>query len=110
MQSRASPIFSRSPTLHAQVQGKVPAITHVDGSARLQTVAASDVPLYHALILAFLALSGGTKLSARASNPMGNICLDPCICAQFRAPVPHPCYPCCPSLGYPCSLSQSQWS
>lgn len=36
----------------------VPAITHVDGSGRLQTVTRDTNPLYHALIEAFAALSG----------------------------------------------------
>ncbi len=34
-------------------RARVPAITHVDGTARVQTVAAADEPLYHALIAAF---------------------------------------------------------
>jgi carbamoyltransferase len=33
--------------------GKIPAIVHVDGTARLQTVDAADDPLFHALIFAF---------------------------------------------------------
>jgi carbamoyltransferase len=32
---------------------KIPAVVHVDGTARLQTVAADDDPLFHALIAAF---------------------------------------------------------
>ena len=36
----------------------LPAITHVDGSGRLQTVAASENPTYHALITAFETRTG----------------------------------------------------
>ena len=31
-------------------RGKLPAVTHVDGSARLQTVARDENPLYHRLL------------------------------------------------------------
>jgi carbamoyltransferase len=36
-----------------QMQSRIPAITHVDGSARLQTVAAQTNPLYHRLLTRF---------------------------------------------------------
>ena len=36
-----------------QGREKIPAVTHVDGSARLQTVVASANPRYHALIRTF---------------------------------------------------------
>lgn len=39
-------------------QAQVPAVAHVDGSGRLQTVSAADQPLYHRLISAFFALTG----------------------------------------------------
>lgn len=46
--------------LNAQVLKSelVPAITHIDGSARLQTVAREDNPRYHALISAFERFTG----------------------------------------------------
>ena len=37
---------------------KIPAVTHVDGSGRLQTVQARTSPRYHALISAFRELTG----------------------------------------------------
>jgi carbamoyltransferase len=40
------------------VRSDVPAITHVDYSARVQTVHAQTNPLYHALISQFYALTG----------------------------------------------------
>jgi carbamoyltransferase len=42
-------------------RARIPAVTHVDGSGRLQTVSASDNPRYHRLISAF---------AARTSVPM----------------------------------------
>ncbi|MEO5364940.1 MAG: carbamoyltransferase [Magnetococcus sp. WYHC-3] len=39
-------------------QAEIPAVTHVDGSGRLQTVEAHHAPLYHALIRRFGELTG----------------------------------------------------
>jgi carbamoyltransferase len=39
-------------------RAQVPAVTHVDGSGRLQTVTAATNPLYHQLIAAFAGLTG----------------------------------------------------
>jgi len=39
-------------------RGRIPAVTHVDGSGRLQTVYAHTNPRYHALIAAFERLTG----------------------------------------------------
>ncbi|HEY3445358.1 MAG TPA: carbamoyltransferase C-terminal domain-containing protein [Myxococcales bacterium] len=39
-------------------RAKIPAVTHVDGSARIQTVSKTDNPKYHALIAAFEKLTG----------------------------------------------------
>jgi carbamoyltransferase len=44
--------------IREEQRSKVPAITHVDGSGRLQTVAAETNPRYHALIEAFEAQTG----------------------------------------------------
>jgi carbamoyltransferase len=46
----------------------VPAITHVDGSGRLQTVSARTNPRYHALIRAFHALTGVPMLLNTSFN------------------------------------------
>ena len=56
--SLGSPYMQITATVRAEVRDRVPAITHVDGSARLQTVDAAESPLYHALIAAFCALVG----------------------------------------------------
>ncbi|MFI6318242.1 carbamoyltransferase [Nonomuraea sp. NPDC050556] len=46
----------------------VPAITHVDGSARVQTVSRADNPLYHDLISRFDALTGVPMLVNTSFN------------------------------------------
>ncbi|HEB01840.1 MAG TPA: hypothetical protein ENI12_01255, partial [Nitrospirae bacterium] len=40
------------------VRSEIPAVTHVDGTARLQTVHKETNPLYHEMITAFYELSG----------------------------------------------------
>eukprot|EP01035_Chromulina_nebulosa_P027308 gene27308-35887_t len=52
-----SPYMSLTATVRAEKQDIVPAICHIDGTARLQTVSQSDSPLYYALIRAFYKLS-----------------------------------------------------
>jgi carbamoyltransferase len=39
-------------------RGQIPAVTHVDGTGRLQTVDRTNMPLYYALIEAFHRLTG----------------------------------------------------
>lgn len=54
-----------------EYQPKLPAITHVDGSARLQTVRADTNPRYHRLITEFGKLSGIPVLLNTSFNIMG---------------------------------------
>jgi carbamoyltransferase len=44
--------------VRAEQRAKIPAVTHVDGSGRLQTVHRATNPLYHRLIESFRALTG----------------------------------------------------
>jgi carbamoyltransferase len=44
--------------IRAEKRGLIPAVTHVDGSGRLQSVSRRTNPLYHALITAFRARTG----------------------------------------------------
>ena len=44
--------------MRAECRAQIPAVTHVDGTARLQSVAASENPLYHRLISRFAARTG----------------------------------------------------
>ena len=54
----SSPYMSITASVRTERRKDVPAITHVDGSARLQSVAAADAPLYYALIAAFFLATG----------------------------------------------------
>jgi carbamoyltransferase len=47
---------------------RVPAITHVDGTARVQTVSRADNPLYHELITRFAELTGVPMLMNTSFN------------------------------------------
>jgi carbamoyltransferase len=58
----------------------VPAVTHVDGSGRLQTVARSANPLYHALICAFRERTGVPMVLNTSFNEN-----EPVVCAPQEA-------------------------
>ena len=53
------------------VRSAVPAVTHVDGSARVQTVTAERSPRYHALLQAFYARTGCPALVNTSFNVRG---------------------------------------
>jgi carbamoyltransferase len=59
----------------------VPAVTHVDYSARIQTVHAETHPLYHALLERFLALTGCPVLVNTSFNVRG----EPIVCTPEDA-------------------------
>jgi carbamoyltransferase len=44
--------------IRAERRGQIPAVTHVDGTGRLQTVDRASNPLYYSLIEAFCRLTG----------------------------------------------------
>ena len=60
-----------------QVRSRLPAITHVDNSARLQTVNAGSNPGYHALLNEFAKLSGFPVLVNTSFNVRG----EPIVCS-----------------------------
>ncbi len=64
-----------------QVRSKIPAITHVDYSARVQTVHADKNPRYHALLTAFEAESGCPVLVNTSFNVRG----EPIVCTAEDA-------------------------
>jgi carbamoyltransferase len=64
-----------------RVQSPVPAVTHVDGSARVQTVHEETNPLFHRLLLAFEALTGCAVLVNTSFNVRG----EPIVCAPEDA-------------------------
>jgi carbamoyltransferase len=57
--------------VRAEYRTKLPAITHADGSARIQTVRHDVHPLYHQLLSAFGALSGMPVLLNTSFNVRG---------------------------------------
>jgi carbamoyltransferase len=59
----------------------LPAVTHVDGSARIQTVSAASNPRFHALLAAFEALTGCGVLI----NTSFNVRDEPIVCTPEDA-------------------------
>lgn len=62
-------------------RSQVPAITHIDNSARVQTVHADTNPLYHALISRFRDLTGCPMLVNTSFNVRG----EPIVCSPADA-------------------------
>ncbi|KAL7559611.1 hypothetical protein ACA910_008373 [Epithemia clementina (nom. ined.)] len=56
--SNVSPYMSLTSQVKKHMQHKIPAVTHIDGSSRLQTVTKDDEPAYHALISKFWKRTG----------------------------------------------------
>lgn len=65
----------------AVVRSEIPACTHVDGSARVQTVDAESEPRFHALIEAFRSLTGTPVLLNTSFNRSG----EPIVCTPADA-------------------------
>ncbi|MBD3162058.1 MAG: hypothetical protein GF346_07160 [Candidatus Eisenbacteria bacterium] len=63
------------------VRSEIPAVTHVDGSARLQTVAKEEHPLYHAMISAFHRKTGCPLVINTSFNVRG----EPIVCTPEDA-------------------------
>ena len=68
-----------------EVRSDLPAITHVDYSARIQTVTADTNPRYHSLIHAFEALTGCSVIINTSFNVRG----EPIVCTPADA---HRCF------------------
>jgi carbamoyltransferase len=66
--------------VRAEKRTQLPAITHVDGSGRLQTVHQETNPLYHQLITAFKALTGVPMLLNTSFNEN-----EPVVCRPQEA-------------------------
>ncbi len=62
-------------------RSEIPAVTHVDNSARIQTVDAADNPLYHRLITAFHARTGCPLVINTSFNVRG----EPIVCTPAEA-------------------------
>jgi carbamoyltransferase len=63
------------------IDSTIPAVTHVDGSARVQTVDAATNPLYHRLLEAFEAQTGCPVLVNTSFNVRG----EPIVCTPADA-------------------------
>jgi carbamoyltransferase len=63
------------------VDSAVPAVTHVDGTARVQTVVAEQNPLFHALLTSFHARTGCPILVNTSFNIRG----EPIVCTPLEA-------------------------
>jgi carbamoyltransferase len=59
----------------------IPAVTHVDGSARIQTVDRDTAPLFHALIAEFARLTGVPVVINTSFNVRG----EPIVCSPADA-------------------------
>ncbi len=66
-----SPFMLLVPKVHEERRGEVSAITHVDGTARVQTVHADVDPEYHQLISAFQQLTGVPVILNTSFNDNG---------------------------------------
>jgi carbamoyltransferase len=63
--------------IHSAKQSLIPAVTHVDGSGRLQTVSACTNPLYYRLIDAFRGLTGVPMLLNTSFNENEPVVCEP---------------------------------
>lgn len=66
-----SPFMLRVAKVKEHVQHQIPGVTHVDGTARVQTVTPHDNPLYYKLIVAFHRLTGVPMVLNTSFNVAG---------------------------------------
>jgi carbamoyltransferase len=83
---RPTPFMQYAADVRPAYRRALPAITHVDGSARLQTVEASNTPFLYALLTAFAARTGcpvllNTSLN-RKGDPLAETPQDSLACLQ----------------------------
>jgi carbamoyltransferase len=73
---QASPYMERTLLFRPEVRRRVPAVVHVDGSGRLQSVRRDLNPDFHALLSAFFDLTGVPILLNTSLNVMGKPIVD----------------------------------
>ncbi len=78
---RESPYMLLVAPVGAGCRAALPAVTHVDGSARVQTVSAERNPLFHRLLSAFERLTGCAVLVNTSFNVRG----EPIVCTPEDA-------------------------
>jgi carbamoyltransferase len=66
-----SPYMERTLKFKDEVQSKIPAVVHINGTGRLQTVKAEDNEKFYALIRSFYGLTGIPLLLNTSFNVMG---------------------------------------
>ena len=71
----------QTPRVRPNRAAQIPSVTHVDGTARVQTVSASQQPLFHRLIESFGKLSGVPILINTSFNIRG----EPIVCTPDDA-------------------------
>jgi carbamoyltransferase len=76
-----SPFMLLTPPVVGDWGTRIPSVTHVDGTARVQTVAASQQPLFYCLIKSFAELSGVPILINTSFNIRG----EPIVCTPDDA-------------------------
>jgi len=76
-----SPYMLLTPHVRPERRSEIPSVTHVDGTARVQTVSQADDPLFHRLITAFGALSGTPVVMNTSFNVRG----EPIVCTPDDA-------------------------
>jgi len=74
------PFMTKVYRIRAACRGAIPAVVHVDGSGRLQTVSATAQPLYHRLITAFERRTGVPMLLNTSFNEN-----EPIVCRPEEA-------------------------
>jgi carbamoyltransferase len=78
---RPAPFMLLVPQVREGKGHQIPAVTHVDNSARVQTVSASTNPRFHRLISAFEKLSGVPVVINTSFNVRG----EPIVCTPEDA-------------------------
>jgi len=79
-----SPYMLLAPMIHPEKAKEIPAVVHVDGTGRVQTVSKKDCPQYHKLISAFYKITGVPIIVNTSFNdndePMVETPLDALLC------------------------------
>jgi len=66
----SSPYMSITAMVKEEKRSQIPAVTHVDGSSRLQTISEEDEPIYHRLINSFFKQTGVPMLLNTSFNTL----------------------------------------
>jgi carbamoyltransferase len=77
----ASPFMLFAPRVKPEMAARIPSVTHVDGTARVQTVSRTENPLFHQLIGEFGRLSGVPIVINTSFNVAG----EPIVCTPADA-------------------------